>query len=53
MIDYKYNHDKKCEFFDYIKNFLKDGSPHEQILEELARFILDIVHNQRAMKEGL
>ena len=53
MVDYKYNHDKKCEFFSYIKNFLKDGSPQETILEELARLILDVVHNQRAMKGGL
>ncbi len=45
-IDYTGIHNNKCAFFSYLKNFLKQDAPEDQIFEELTRLVLDVAYTE-------
>ena len=43
-IDYTYVHDSAVKLMDYIRVFLKDSTPTDQIMYEIENDMLKIVH---------
>jgi len=45
-IDYTNVHDQKCYLIDYLENFLKPGSPIDQIEEEVRKTLTDVAFHE-------
>ena len=46
-IDFTYIHNSKCELFNYLRHFLREGAPEDQIEEEIKKALHDIAFHTR------